>query len=195
MKKGSKMSSEARKKMSKAKKGKPTWASTHKKEVSKIMKGNKHALGNKPTQKQLEGLKKGHGWNKGKKTPEKTLIKMRASHQGKRPWASGENCPSWKGGVTPINKLVRFNLDARSWRQKIFERDKFLCQMPGCNQQERFLNAHHIKKFIDYPELRLEINNGITLCKNCHNKTKKNEEKLENMFMEIIKSKKTTAAD
>ena len=32
------------------------------------------------------------------------------------------------------------------------------------------LHAHHIKQYKDHPELRHDVNNGITLCGNCHRK-------------------------
>lgn len=40
-----------------------------------------------------------------------------------------------------------------------------------CFQKGGNLNADHIKPFSQFPELRFAINNGRTLCIDCHRKT------------------------
>ena len=64
------------------------------------------------------------------------------------------------------NKDYRQSKQYRDWRTSVFERDGYKCQI--CGQVGGSLNAHHIKTFKDYPSLRFDIDNGITLCEECH---------------------------
>lgn len=78
----------------------------------------------------------------------------------------GENHWNWKGGITPKNQKERNSKKYSKWRKNVFIRDRYICQK--CGQQGGNLNAHHIKPWSKYPDLRFSIDNGITLCKNCH---------------------------
>ena len=60
----------------------------------------------------------------------------------------------------------RTNSDYRNWRSLVYERDKYTCQC--CGKIGVKLNSHHIYSFASYPKLRFDINNGITLCEECH---------------------------
>jgi len=62
----------------------------------------------------------------------------------------------------------RFTPEYKRWRQKVFERDNYTCQ--HCGKKGGRLNAHHIKPYADFPELRLDLDNGVTLCEKCHKK-------------------------
>jgi hypothetical protein len=75
----------------------------------------------------------------------------------------------WKGGLTEKNKLARTRLVYKLWREAVFKRDDWTCQM--CKQRGGKLEAHHIKEFSNFPDLRYDVSNGITLCKECHKKT------------------------
>jgi hypothetical protein len=85
---------------------------------------------------------------------------------------SGSNSPSWRGGITPLNKSLRNNSLFKIWREAIFLRDNFTCQNPNCkfcdNKIGVFLHPHHIKSFALFPKLRFDVSNGITYCKEFH---------------------------
>ena len=106
-------------------------------------------------------------WNKGKKLPPlstETRKKQSISHLKIR-----EKSHFWKGGITPINKQIRNSQEYRLWRESIFKRDNWTCIW--CRKRGGRLNADHIKPFAYFPELRFAIDNGRTLCEECHHKT------------------------
>lgn len=82
----------------------------------------------------------------------------------------GPLSPNWKGGVTPETTRIRTSDLYRCWRTAVFERDNYTCQ--DCGKHGVYLEAHHIHGFAKYPDERLVVANGVTLCLACHNKTK-----------------------
>ena len=58
------------------------------------------------------------------------------------------------------------------WSVIVKQRDGNSCQVCGRNKSElppKELHAHHIMPWEKYPELRFDVDNGVTLCKQCHN--------------------------
>lgn len=78
---------------------------------------------------------------------------------------TGENNPRWNGGITAVGDAIRHSPEYIAWRNACGNRDKKKCQLCGT---WRKVIVHHIKTFEKYPKLRLEITNGITLCRGCH---------------------------
>lgn len=79
----------------------------------------------------------------------------------------GEDHPNWNGGTQPRDMTKQ-----AKWSQKIFKRDNYTCQW--CGKRGGDIQAHHIKSFTYFPDLRWKLKNGITLCKSCHYKAHKN---------------------
>ncbi len=78
----------------------------------------------------------------------------------------GDGNPNWKGGITPENVKERTSPEYRAWVKAVFYRDNHTCQV--CLKRGGKLHAHHIKSFSSHPELRLDLDNGMTACKWCH---------------------------
>lgn len=110
---------------------------------------------------------KGHYSGKGRVCSPETRLRMSKAQKGKRGMRREAN-PNWKGGLgnKARNQSGRWSPDHTDWRKAIFERDDYACQF--CEQRGGTLNAHHIKPWALYPELRFETHNGVTLCEDCH---------------------------
>lgn len=107
--------------------------------------------------------------------------KMSESHKGLN---IGPLNGNWKGGITSENKCIRDSFEMKEWRQKVFKRDDYTCQICG-KKGSIELHPHHIYPFSMYEWLRFELWNGITLCKKCHGLTFGKEIKTAKMFFDI----------
>jgi len=104
----------------------------------------------------------------------------------------GKDHPRWRGGITELRKSIKQCFKYRQWRSDIFTRDGWRCV--NCGEKIRAIEADHIKELakilkeygiktieqaIECEEL-WDINNGRTLCRECHEKRHKRLKNLKN---------------
>ena len=106
----------------------------------------------------------------------------------KRPNNLGEKNHFWKGGKTKLSQQIRNSAEYSFWRKQIFERDNYTCQQCGSRTKKGdkvIIEADHIYPFSkildDYDITSIEeaisceklwdIENGRTLCRDCHKNT------------------------
>ena len=79
----------------------------------------------------------------------------------------GEKNPNWKGGTYRKERhQLMGRVEYKNWRNTILKRDNYTCQI--CHRKETRLEVHHIIPYKENKKLALNINNGITVCKDCH---------------------------
>lgn len=80
----------------------------------------------------------------------------------------GPNAVAWKDGKSLERERLRLGAEVKEWKRLVHARDNYTCQ--HCGHRGKGLHAHHIKEWAKHPELRFEVNNGLTLCALCHGK-------------------------
>lgn len=130
-----------------------------------------------------KNLSKGQGWNRGmsrlngdelsygKPRSEITKSKISQKLMG-RMFSEKHKTAISNSRIELFDKRGRVGRHDRGymfarWKRAVYKRDHRTCQK--CQSKEK-LRAHHILSWKDYPELRFELSNGITLCKSCHDK-------------------------
>lgn len=165
----------------------PLHSEEHKQKISRALLGRKRPPFSDEWRKKLSDAKKGKA-RKGNpenwKISSETKNKISRKLSGKpRPWQIGENNPSWNGGNSPLNKLIRVSLSYKAWRSKVLKRDSYTCTL--CGTKNVPIHADHITTFskllkengIKTLEEAVrcqnlwDCNNGRTLCVDCHKKT------------------------
>lgn len=101
---------------------------------------------------------------KGRSPSAETREKQRLAKLGIR----GEDHWNWRGGAGTERHQLMQQDEYKQWRRGVFERDDYTCH--ECGVRGGYLEAHHIQSWAEYPELRYELTNGLTLCRRCHRK-------------------------
>jgi len=131
--------------------------------MSKAKKGKRHSLETKVKMSKAK---------KGKRMSAETKRKISIANKGKKRTGKLRRKPRERGSLSPRWKLVRTVTRDRQgskysqWKLEVLTRDNFTCVM--CHSPGKYLQAHHIHSFSAYPALRFDVNNGVTLCYECH---------------------------
>ena len=154
-----------------------------------FMKGHQELLGKKKlpfSEEHRKNISKASIGNRSrtgqKNSPESNEKRRRWSL--KHGFQKREKHPNWVNGN--YKKRQERNDSAYvNWSKSVKKRDKYTCKINNDNCSG-ILIAHHILGWALHPELRYEINNGITLCKFHHPLKRKEEQNLIPFFRNLI---------
>lgn len=81
----------------------------------------------------------------------------------------GPTHPSWKKGKSSdtFSKWLQNQAAYADWREAVLARDNFKCVISG---REDNLEAHHILPKAQHEDLSLDVDNGITVCREVHDR-------------------------
>lgn len=79
---------------------------------------------------------------------------------------SGKFAYNWNGGYDNERTRFRKTFEYKNFVRQVLKRDNYTCLC--CITKSGDLNVHHLDGYNWCEEKRTDINNGITLCKKCH---------------------------
>lgn len=117
---------------------------------------------------------------KGKRLPEETKRKLSESMKGEKHW-------NWikDRSLLKTDRLKMYDTKYKYWMLEVKKRDKWKCRIDNKDCQGEVI-AHHILSWRDFPELRYNIKNGITLCQAHHPHKWAEEKRLIPLFSGLV---------
>lgn len=89
-------------------------------------------------------------------------------HEAYKGMFNGENNPNYNPNKPEIERIINRNIEGyNEWVRQVYQRDNYTCRCCGDNKGGN-LNAHHILNYMEHPHVRIDADNGITLCDLCH---------------------------
>jgi hypothetical protein len=105
----------------------------------------------------------------------------------------GETNPNYNPSKTEDEREIgRIIPGYKEWVRRVYERDGYTCQCCGDSRGGN-LNAHHLDGYNWCKDKRTEVENGVTLCENCHQKFHKLYGFKDNTREQFYKFKKQIA--
>lgn len=99
----------------------------------------------------------------------------------------GDKAWNWKGGISPLRQIEMGRYEYKLWRFSVYKRDGFACVLCGAHGGK--IHAHHIRPWRNHEELRYDVNNGVTLCKPCHEAMGRHESDFEAQLLAYVKTR------
>lgn len=116
----------------------------------------------------------------------KRLSTIRAKYCYKHsPKVSGINHSRWIKDRSIVMKNLRNDGAYTQWVKKVKKRDKGICRINN-KDCSGYKIVHHILSWSEYPELRYNVNNGITLCQAHHPRKRAEEKRLIPFFNGLV---------
>lgn len=169
-----KHSEEAKRKISKTKKGTKLSEETKR----KISIGNKGKIISEEQKAIISKARKGRTMSEAQKRKiSKTLTGRKLCRR------SNKNHWNWQGGISKHGYCDAWS--DKEYKEAIKERDNYKCQNPECWGIKCILSIHHI----NYNKEDCHPSNLITLCLSCNTRANFNKDKWGKLFKKIIRNK------
>jgi len=82
---------------------------------------------------------------------------------------TGSKNPNYKTGSSPERQRLYASGEWKALVKAVYARDHYRCVRCGTVQKSRrSFHAHHLKSWTEYPALRFDMENLVTLCHACH---------------------------
>lgn len=145
--------------------------------ISVVKRGHSHSVA---TRQKMSNSRTGEGNHFfGRSHTDHSRRLMSVAKIGKKP-------PNWIPDRTKLKfDPTRGGQQHSEWSMSVKGRDNWKCQLSDKNCSGR-IEAHHIYSWNEFPELRYQLSNGISLCHAHHPRRRDDERRMIPIFIKMV---------